>query len=334
MKAPPAQKTFGRVPTLTPGRDALPTACPACGSTWLSRADQLAGETFGALTCAMCGRTLAYLHPSARPVPARPEIVAEPVAPPPNTTSADPVSPTLPPVPHARAEQDWRRADCDERCRRVRALLIGADAVGRYHPRWIEAHDPDAHAQHHAELMAALVALCTAPIAPWDVVVGTGPLAVDLGEYRCMVDGRLVHVPPTEWALLAHFARRLGRRCTVAGATADVWQGYDDGDDRRFRVTLARLLDRLGPASRLLVSRGNFGYVLLDEPYTGPVDFPPDGHPPRDPDAPWSRNYAACVLCARTDRPYQGRGLCHRCYAASRPRTGWPDKRPKKGTAP
>ncbi|MFL5688687.1 MAG: winged helix-turn-helix domain-containing protein [Chloroflexota bacterium] len=321
MSAPRLLPGTGATPTLTPGRDPMPTACSSCGSTMLGHAPAHGGDLFGTVTCAMCGRTLAYLRPSARPVPLRPEQVV----PPPNTTSAEPVSPppaeslpsTASTAPHARTEQDWRRADCDERCVRVRALLVGSYAVGRYHPQWVEAHDPDAHARHRAELMAALVALCTAPIAPWDVVVGTGPLAVDLAEHRCMVDGRLVRLAPTETRLLEHFARRLGRTCTVAGVTADVWPDYGDGDDRRFRVTLSRVLDRLGAARRLLVHRHGYGYLLLDEPYTGPVDFPSLRPPPLP---PWAKAHARCVDCGTTERRHQGHGLCSRCRYRRTPR--------------
>jgi hypothetical protein len=317
MKAPPAQKTFGRVPTLTPGRDALPTACPTCGSARLSRADQLAGETFGALTCGTCGSTAAYLRPAARPIPSH---------------RAAPPAPT--PAPPPPTEPDWRRPDCDERCVRVRALLVGSYAVGRYHPEWIEAHDPDAHARHQAALTVAVAVLCALPPPARDVVVGTGPLAVDLSAHRVMVDGALVHVPPTELALLEFFARRLGQTRTVEGATAAVWADGDTATDRRFRVTLARLLVRLGPARRLLATRPGVGYVLRDEPYTGPTAFPETVARRKAPDPRWSRHYAACVLCGTTDRPYQARGLCHRCYVSRRPANGWPDRRPKEGTAP
>lgn len=319
MRTPPAQKEFGRVPTLTPGRDALPTACSSCGSTWLSRAEQLAGERFGALTCATCGATVAYLRPAARPIPSTAAVLTVRTG---HTTSAEPVQP------------DWRRPDCDDRCVRVRALLVGSYAVGRYSPQWIETHDPDAHAQHQAALTIAVAALCALPPPPWDVVVGTGPLAVDCGAHRCMVDGRLIHLPPTECALLEFFARRLGRTRTPEAATAVVWGDGDPTSDRRFRVTLARLLVRLGPARRLLATRPGFGYLLLAEPYTGPVDFPATAARRGAPDPSWSRNYDRCVLCGTTERPYQARGLCHRCYAACRPRKGWPDRRPKKGTAP
>jgi hypothetical protein len=322
MKAPPAQKTFGRVPTLTPGRDALPTACQACGSTWLSRVAQLAGELFGAISCGACGSILAYLRPAARPTP------------PPALTPAPTPPPAPTPTPAPPAEPDWRRPDCDDRCVRVRALLVGSYAVGRYAPAWIEAHDPDAHARHQAALTVAVAVLCALPPPARDVVVGTGPLAVDLSAHRCMVDGALVHVPPTELALLEYFARRLGQTRTAEAATAGVWADGDTATDRRFRVTLARLLVKLGPARRLLATRPGFGYVLRDEPYTGPTTFPETPARKRPPDPSWSRHYDRCVLCGTTDRPYQARGLCHRCYAAGRPRTGWPDRRPKKGTAP
>jgi hypothetical protein len=266
-----------------------------------------------------CGATVAYLRAAARPIPSTAAVLTVRTE---HTAPAEPVEP------------DWRRPDCDDRCVRVRALLVGSYAVGRYHPEWIEAHDPDAHAQHQAALTVAVAVLCALPPPLQDVVVGTGPLAIDLTEHRCMVDGQLVHLPPREYALLEYFARRLGQTRTVAGATAGVWADGDTTSDRRFRVTLARLLAKLGPAGRLLATRPGVGYVLRDEPYTGPTAFP-EGTPRRRSPAPrWSRHYDRCALCGTTDRPYQARGLCHRCYAACRPRKGWPDRRPKKGTAP
>jgi 5-methylcytosine-specific restriction endonuclease McrA len=38
----------------------------------------------------------------------------------------------------------------------------------------------------------------------------------------------------------------------------------------------------------------------------------------RQPLARWSKHYDACQECSSTDRPYQGRGLCMRCYQRRR----------------
>lgn len=47
-----------------------------------------------------------------------------------------------------------------------------------------------------------------------------------------------------------------------------------------------------------------------------PFDYmPPAGSGPRSkPPGRWSRDYDACQRCGRSDRRYNGRGLCGTCY--------------------
>lgn len=213
----------------------------------------------------------------------------------------------------------------------MRVLPIGASAVGHYRPEWIERHDPDAHARHQPALVVALMVAMARPRPPHNVVVGTGPLAFDLDDRRCMVDGATVNLTPIEAALLAYFARRLGHPCTAAEVTADVWPCFDSPSDRRFRVTLARLLPKLGTARRLLGTRFGHGYTLADEPYTGPVDFPPLVRAERR-IMPWAKAYERCIDCGTQARPHQGHGLCATCRYRRTPRERRHPGRPRKDT--
>jgi len=302
--APSDQRT--QLPTLVPGRDRLPSRCGDCGSSLLTAEEPAGRQSRGMMTCGLCGRQLCWLGAGVRQQ-------AAPLA------RLAPPSATRSQVASSPPPEDWRRPDCDDRCERMRVLPIGLSAVGRYRPEWFEKHDPDAHASYQSALTIALAVLCASPPAPHDLVVGTGLLAFDLETRRCMVDGATVTLTPTEAALLGFFARRLGRFCTVAEATADVWPWFDPTNDRRFRVTLARLLPKLGLARRLLLRQHGYGYMLAEEPYTGPVDFPPLTRP-ESPIPPWSMAHARCIDCGTTARPHQGHGLCATCRYRRLPR--------------
>ena len=239
-----------------------------------------------------------------------------------------PVQADLTPVP------DWRRPGCGDRCERLRALPVGPSAIGgRYAPEWIEAHDAEAHEQHEAALTLALALAVTRPRATLSGgIVRTGPLTFDLDEGRCMVAGAHVALTPREAALLGHFARRLGRLCTVDAATIDLWPDGERSPRRGhlLRITVSRLRAKLGPAGHLISNRPAFGYTLANVPYSGPLDFPePTPVPPRPPTGPraWARAYTACLECGTTEQRHRGHGLCVRCHNRRRPprgrRVGW-----------
>ena len=93
-----------------------------------------------------------------------------------------------------------------------------------------------------------------------------GPLQVDLARREVAVDGREVRLTPTEWKLLALFARHAGKVLTHAQILREVW-GPNATEVHVARVHVAELRKKIeaDPARpRLLVTEPGVGYRLRD----------------------------------------------------------------------
>jgi len=93
-----------------------------------------------------------------------------------------------------------------------------------------------------------------------------GPLKVDLARREVTVDGREVRLTPTEWKLLALFARHAGKVLTHAQILREVW-GPHATEVHVARVHVAELRKKIeaDPARpRLLVTEPGVGYRLRD----------------------------------------------------------------------
>jgi two-component system KDP operon response regulator KdpE len=135
--------------------------------------------------------------------------------------------------------------------------------------RW---HDPQAHESHgrqQAEVGERLRQRGRSEV---------GPLVIDFGRHRVVVDGERVHVTPNEFLILARLMRSAGTLVTSAELLAAVW-GRDyalhpSDASARFvaanghllRVNLSRIRTRLGSAGWLIQTIPSVGYVLTDEP--------------------------------------------------------------------
>jgi two-component system KDP operon response regulator KdpE len=118
------------------------------------------------------------------------------------------------------------------------------------------------------ELLARLrVALRHAQTAPEQrQVLEAGPLRVDLARRLVTVDGREVHLTPTEYRVLALLAQHAGKVLTHRQILREVW-GPNAGEAHYVRVQMAELRKKIevDPARpRLLVTEAGVGYRLRD----------------------------------------------------------------------
>lgn len=176
-------------------------------------------------------------------------------------------------------------------------------------------HDLEAHEGYgfHLGLLAARVE----PVRR----VETGPLVVDLERIEVTVNGKPVHLTPTEMRLLMALAERAGRTVPYADLLAVLGPGFED-NTHPLRVNVVRLRARLGRAADLLETIFGFGYRLVliakgaDVPrrvrYSGPSRLLP---------GQWSRRYKRCVCCGKKDSPHNAHGRCQRCRGRQ---TRWP----------
>lgn len=118
------------------------------------------------------------------------------------------------------------------------------------------------------ELLARLrVALRHAQAAPEQrQVLEAGPLRIDLARREVTVDGREVHLTPTEYRVLALLARHAGKVLTHRQILREVW-GPNATEAHYVRVQMAELRKKIeaDPARpRLLVTEAGVGYRLRD----------------------------------------------------------------------
>ena len=95
-------------------------------------------------------------------------------------------------------------------------------------------------------------------------VVRAGSLELDAAGRRVTVDGRAVHLTPTEFELLRHLAERPGRAVGREQLLVEVW-GYADGTGARTVDSHVAALRRKVGAERIRTVHG-IGYAFEAEP--------------------------------------------------------------------
>jgi two-component system KDP operon response regulator KdpE len=98
-------------------------------------------------------------------------------------------------------------------------------------------------------------------------VITAGDLTLDLERRRTTVDGRQVHLTPTEYNLLRYLASNAGKVLTHPMILRSVWGPEFVGDTAVLRTCVAQLRDKLGDAGALIKTEPRVGYrlVLPDE---------------------------------------------------------------------
>jgi DNA-binding response OmpR family regulator len=120
---------------------------------------------------------------------------------------------------------------------------------------------------HYAELRARIdrVLLRLQDRIPvQEIEVGSG-LRLNLRRREALVDGRLVHLTPTETRVLATLAAAAGSAVSTERLLARVWPGADGADPVYVWVTMRRLRQKLEPdpgSPRFLHTERRGGYRL------------------------------------------------------------------------
>jgi two-component system KDP operon response regulator KdpE len=96
-------------------------------------------------------------------------------------------------------------------------------------------------------------------------VVRSGDLEVDLARRSVTVNGRSVHLTPTEYELLRYLALHAGKPVTHTTLLRQVWGEYAVGDKYNTRYVVAQIRKKLGddPANpKYIVNEPGVGYRL------------------------------------------------------------------------
>ena len=99
-------------------------------------------------------------------------------------------------------------------------------------------------------------------------VVTLGPLRMDFVNREVTVDGRLVHLSPNEYGLLAVLVRNAGKVLTQRQLLEEVWGGVPGAQPGYLRVYVASLRRKLEPdpaRPRILFTEPGVGYRLKTE---------------------------------------------------------------------
>ena len=118
------------------------------------------------------------------------------------------------------------------------------------------------------ELVARIRAVLRrqADISAGEPVIQSGDLEIDLASRRVSVNGRPVHLTPTEYVLLRYLALHAGKPVSHSTLLRQVWGEYAVGDKYNTRYVVAQIRKKLGddPANpRYIVNEPGVGYRLL-----------------------------------------------------------------------
>jgi two-component system, OmpR family, KDP operon response regulator KdpE len=117
------------------------------------------------------------------------------------------------------------------------------------------------------ELVARIRAVLRrqADVSSGEPVVRSGELEIDLARRSVTVNGRAVHLTPTEYELLRYLALHAGKPVTHSTLLRQVWGEYAVGDKYNTRYVVAQIRKKLGdnPANpKFIVNEPGVGYRL------------------------------------------------------------------------
>jgi two-component system KDP operon response regulator KdpE len=98
---------------------------------------------------------------------------------------------------------------------------------------------------------------------PDEAVIATEHFTIDLSAHRAQRDGLVVHLTPTEWAIVEHLIRHPGRLVTQRQLLQQVWGPQYETETNYLRVHLAAIRRKLEPdpgQPRYFLTEPGIGY--------------------------------------------------------------------------
>jgi two-component system KDP operon response regulator KdpE len=135
----------------------------------------------------------------------------------------------------------------------IPVLMLAAAAGNREMVRFLDAGADDYIARpfERRVLLARIRALLRR--ARWrrrrrqDYAYDDGRLVIDLASIKVTADGRRIRLSATEFALLTHLVRRVGRTCTYTEILSDVWGEPFTGNQEYVHAYMWQLRRKLEP---------------------------------------------------------------------------------------
>lgn len=90
-----------------------------------------------------------------------------------------------------------------------------------------------------------------------------GPLLVDRGERKVMLEGRKIDLTPREFSLLVHLIREAGRVVTRMDILGKVWEIPFDPGSNVIEVHIKNIRDKLGEQAKMIETVRGMGYRLV-----------------------------------------------------------------------
>ncbi len=135
---------------------------------------------------------------------------------------------------------------------RIKGLTLGADDY------LVKPFSP-----HELVLrVGAVLRRLQAPAVASGSVLVVGPVTIDRGAHRVLLEGREIQLTATEYKLLVTLAERRGRIQSRAQLLETVWDAHPDIQTRTVDMHVQRLRGKLGSAADLLETVRGFGYRL------------------------------------------------------------------------
>lgn len=114
------------------------------------------------------------------------------------------------------------------------------------------------------ELLARVrAALRRATAAPSSPIIGNDEVQIDLAQRRVSVQGKEIHLTPTEYALLQLLATHAGRVLTHRMLLHKVWGAASENDTPTLRVFITQLRHKIEPDPlhpRVILTEPGVGY--------------------------------------------------------------------------
>lgn len=95
-----------------------------------------------------------------------------------------------------------------------------------------------------------------------EVTLRVGPLVIDRGDRRALLDGKRLDLTPREFALLAYLAREAGRVVPRTELLAKVWETAFDPGSNVIEAHVKNLRDKLGAHAAMIDTVRGVGYRL------------------------------------------------------------------------